>query len=55
MGKDKTAKQVEVRMVNVFPKTVNQEVVESEGYCLTPRGPSSVLARAIKSSWVGVS
>ena len=29
MGKDKTAQQVEVRMVNVFPKTVDQEVVKS--------------------------
>ena len=28
---DKTAKQVEVRMVNVSPKTVNQEVVKSAG------------------------
>lgn len=31
MGMDKTAKQVEVRMVNVSPKTVNQEVVKSVG------------------------
>ena len=52
---DKTAIQVEVQKVNVFPKTVNQEVVESEGLCLTPRDPSSVYSRAIKSLWVGVS
>lgn len=31
MGMDKTAKQVEVQMVNVSPKTVNQEVVKSTG------------------------
>ena len=31
MEKDKTANQVEVRMVNVSPKTVNREVVKSEG------------------------
>lgn len=31
MGMDKTAKQVEVQMVNVSPKTVNQEVVKSAG------------------------
>ena len=37
-------------MVNVFPKTVNQEVVKSAGKCLTQR----VNTRAIKSLWMGV-
>ncbi|MGN0229231.1 MAG: hypothetical protein ACI4BH_05410 [Muribaculaceae bacterium] len=51
MGKGKTAQYVEAPMVNLLPQIVSQEVVESEGYCLTPRGLSSVVTRVIKSTF----
>ena len=56
MGKDKTARQVEVRMVNVLPQNSKPrgcEVIKLVSY---PERPiQRVSTRAIKSSWVGVS
>lgn len=44
MGKDKIAKQVEVRMVNVSPKTVNWEVVK---YVICSDGLSDLVSNEV--------
>ena len=59
MGKDKTAKQVEVRMVNVSPpqkKNSKPRGCEVGRLVLYPERPiQRVSSRATKSLWIGVS
>lgn len=56
MGKDKTAKQVEVRMVNVSPQNSKLRGCEVGRLVPYPERPiQRVSSRAIKSLWMGVS